>query len=339
MSSYYVRTDSSTANNPAINLTGAASFEINFIAETSSGDPGDLWLGGSHDPNTQVEINGQTYDFTVNWTGTLPTANNDGAGQVPTQFRGEDVMRITVQDYPSPGETTSLVFTPFQQATAAEMDSFGNGRIDVQNLNTNPDPTPVCYVDGTRLETVNGPVAVENLRVGDLLMTRDNGPQPIRWIGWTQHNWPGTEEKLRPVRIPSRSLDGRLPHRDLMVSPQHRVLLCRESFAFMDDDEEYFAPALSLEGYHGIGRATSCQTVRYYHVLMERHSILTAEGVQSESFFPGPMAMRNLSLGNRFQIMALFPQLAVDPINGYSPLCRPALTKRQAIERLCAEAA
>ncbi|MBE0453128.1 MAG: Hint domain-containing protein [Roseovarius sp.] len=336
MSSYYVRTDSSTANNPAINLTGEPSFEITFVAETQSGDQGDLWLGGAPDPNTQVAINGQTYSFTVDWSATLPTDNSKGANQVPAQFRGEDVMRITVHDYPAPGETTSLVFMPFQQASAADMDSFSLGRIDVENLNTAPDPVPVCYVDGTRLETVNGPVAVENLRVGDLLMTRDDGPQPIRWIGWTRHTWPGTAEKLRPVRIPARSLDGTLPHRDLMVSPQHRMLLCRQSFAFVNDIEEYFAPALSLEGYCGIGRDTSCQTVRYYHVLMARHSILTAEGVQSESFFPGPMAIRNLSLGHRFQIMALFPELAADPINGYGPLCRPTLTKRQAIERLCA---
>ena len=337
MTSFYVRTDNNTANNPNINLTTDPSFEITFVAETSTGDPGDLLLEGNPDPDTQVMIGGTTYSFTVNWTATLPTAISDGAGKVPPQFQGDNLMRITVQDYPAAGETTALVFLPDQQATAAEMDAFGNGAIEAQNVNETPDPVPVCYVAGTRLETVNGPVPVENLRVGDMLMTRDDGPQPVRWIGWTQHGWPGTDERLRPVRIPAGSLDGRLPHHDLMVSPQHRILLCREIFAFKGDDEECFAPALGFEGYRGIGRAMSCQTVRYYHVLLEHHSILTAEGVPSESFYPGPVAMSNLSLGHRLQIMALFPDLASDPTSGYGPLCRPALTKRQAIERLRGE--
>ncbi|MCC5976402.1 MAG: Hint domain-containing protein, partial [Rubellimicrobium sp.] len=309
------------------------------VAETPSGDPGDLWLGGSPDPNTQVMINGQTYSFSVSWIGTLPTTNNQGANQVPTQFRGDEIMRIAVQDYPSPGGVTYLVFMPFEQATAAQMDAFGNGAISVQNINTNPDPVPVCYAEGTRLESVNGPVAVENLQSGDLLVTLDDGPQPIRWIGWTEHHWPGTDEKLLPVRIPARSLDGRLPYRDLMISPQHRILLNREIFAFGDADEDCFAPALSLDGYRGVQRDTSCKTVRYYHVLLERHSILMAEGLLSESFFPGPMAMRNLSLGNRVQVMTLFPDLAKDPTGGYGKLCRRALTKRQAVEILFTAAA
>ncbi|MDP3863038.1 MAG: Hint domain-containing protein [Phaeovulum sp.] len=334
MSSYYVRTDSSSANNPAINLTGVSSFQITFIAETPTGDPGDLFLGGAPDPNTQVLIGGQAYNFTVNWIGILPTANNQGGNQVPAQFRGDAVMRISVQDYPSAGQVTYLVFMPYEQATAADMNAFGNGRIDVQNIVTNPDPVPVCYVAGTRLETPKGPVAVEDLRIGDLLTTQDDGPQPIRWIGWTEHSWPDTDEKLRPVRIPARSLNGRLPIRDLMVSPQHRILISREGFPFLDHDTEQFAPALSLEGYCGIARETACSTARYYHVLLERHSVIRAEGLCSESFYPGPMAMRSLSFRNRIRVMSLYPGLAADPRNGYGPLCRTTLTRRQAVELL-----
>lgn len=338
MSSYYVRTDSSTANNPAINLTGDPSFQITFVAETPSGDSGDLWLGGgSPDPNTQVQIGGQTYSFSVNWVGTLPTANRDGAGQVPTQFRGEEVIRIAVQDYPAVGEVTYLTFMPNQQATAAEMDAFGNGRISVQNINETPQPIPVCFVEGTRLATVNGDVAVEDLQVGDLVMTRDHGPQPVRWIGSTAHSWPGTDDKLRPIRIPAGSMPGNLPRRDLMVSPQHRILLSQDHFPFVQK-AEYLAPAIGLEGYRGIQRDAACRTVRYYHVLLDHHSILLAEGLSCESFFPGPMGIRMLSLGHRIEIVSLFPNLADDPAGGYGPLCRPALTKRQAVDLLSAAA-
>jgi hypothetical protein len=336
MSSYYVRTDSSTANNAEINLTGTPTFEITFVAETQSSAPGDLILAGGPDPDTQVEIGGQTYSFSVDWVGTLPSANNQGGNKVPSQFQGDVVMRIAVQDYPAAGEVTHLVFMPYEDATAAEMASFGTGRINVINLTENPEPVPVCYVVGTRLETVNGLIPVENLRTGDLLITGDSGPQPICWIGWTEHRWPGADEKLRPVRIPAGCLNGQAPYHDLLVSPQHRILLSKECFAFMDEQEELFAPALSLEGNRGIMRQAACKTVRYYHVLLAHHSVLRAEGVPSESFFPGPIALRNLGLGHRIQIMTLFPDLAKDPKSGYGPLCRTALTKRQAIERLAA---
>lgn len=336
---YYVRTDSSAAKNAELNLTGAPSFQITFVAQTPSGDPGDLWLDGSPDPTTQVMIDGQLYSFSVNWLATLPTTNNQGANQVPTQFRGDEIMRIAVQDYPSPGSVTYLAFMPYEQATAAEMNAFGKGAIAVQNVNTTPYPVPVCYVAGSRLEGVRGPVAVEDLRIGDLVKTRDSGPQPIRWIGWTEHRWPGTDEGLRPIRIPARSMDGRLPHRDLMISPQHRILLSKQNFAHLDTDEECFAPALSFVGYRGVQRDTSYRMVRYYHVLLDRHSILTAEGLLSESFFPGPVAMRNLSFENRIQVITMFPNLAKDPARGYGRLCRRALTKRQAVDVLFAATA
>lgn len=331
MTSFYARIDSSSANNPSINLTGAPAMLITFAAY---GPSGDLYLNGGPDPNTRVWIGNQSYSFTVNWLGELPTANSQGGNQVPAQFRGDEVMRITVQDYPTAGQVTYLVFMPQEQATASEMDGFGKGRIDVQSVNISPVPVPVCYAAGTLLHTPDGPVRVEDLRPGTQLVTKDDGPQPIRWVGWTEHAWPGTEEKLRPVRIPKGSLGDGLPVRDLLVSPQHRILISKEAFPFLPTDFEQFAPALSLIGYRGIAQDQACRTVRYYHVLLARHSIIRAERLCSESFFPGPIAMRNLSFANRVQILSLYPQLSTNPEGGYGPLCRPSMTKRQAVELL-----
>lgn len=74
--------------------------------------------------------------------------------------------------------------------------------------------------------------------------------------------------------------------------------------------------------------------MRYYHVLLARHSIIRAERLYSESFFPGPIAMQNLSFANRLQVLSLYPRLAENPEDGYGPLCRPSMTKRQAVELL-----
>ena len=69
--SFFARTDSNSANNPALNLTGDPAIEITFLAQTISGDSGDLLLesdAGGPDPDTVVEIGGQTYSFSLTLT-------------------------------------------------------------------------------------------------------------------------------------------------------------------------------------------------------------------------------------------------------------------------------
>lgn len=146
MTIYWTRTDSNSANNPALNSTGAASIQIEFV---TSGTNGDLILEqpapGTVDPDTQVMINGAAYDFVFELSGTMPTTNNNGANQVPDQYKGSDVYVITVYDYPSAGDTTRLYFFPNETATQAEMDSIGNGAIDIQNLDMTPPEGPGLF--------------------------------------------------------------------------------------------------------------------------------------------------------------------------------------------------
>ena len=109
------------------------------ITFVPSGTSGDLILdtaGGAIDPDTQIEIEGIVYDFTFELSGLMPTTKNNGSQQVPDQFEGNAVYIVTVQDYPTAGETTRLAVLPDDLATQAEMDSFGNGAIDVQNVDT-----------------------------------------------------------------------------------------------------------------------------------------------------------------------------------------------------------
>jgi hypothetical protein len=172
---FWARTDSPSANNAALNLTGDASVQITFIRLASGTDPGDTILeqlgAGITDPDTQVLINGVAYDFVYEFSGTLPTNNNNGANQVPVLFRGDPVALVSVIDYPAPGDVTRLAFLPESGATETQMNAFGNGAITVQGLDTTPPPTPVCYLAGTMIETPTGPVRVDDLRRGSLVMT------------------------------------------------------------------------------------------------------------------------------------------------------------------------
>lgn len=330
---YSAREDSGTANNPALNLTSTPALELTFVAETDSGDPGDLFLdqpaGGGVDPDTQVEIGGTSYSFTYEFTGTLPTQKKDGAQQVPDQYEGSTVVLISVQDYPSAGETTRFAFMPDESASLADMDDFGNGRIAVQNLDDTPPSTPICFLKGSGILTPEGEVPVENLRTGDLVMTADDGPMPIRWISCTRHQWPGASDKFRPILIQRGALGSGRPHRDLAVSPQHRMLLRGNDVEIMFGDREVLAPSKGLVGGKGIRWMKGKRAATYYHILLDRHCILKAEGALTESFYPGRTAVRMLTPLQRREIISHFPSSHSGSKFNYGPLARRSLTCRE----------
>ncbi|MFY0691006.1 MAG: Hint domain-containing protein [Paracoccaceae bacterium] len=337
---FWAREDSGTANNPALNLTGAPSVEFTFVAsETSPGaGNGDLFLEqpapGVIDPDTKVEIGGIEYEFVFELVGTMPTLNRDGAGQVPDQFEGSTVYTITVQDYPSVGETTRFAFLPDEEATQAEMDAFGNGRISVQGLDETPDPMAVCFAQGTRIRTPDGEVAIEDLRIGDLVETRDAGPQPILWLSRTQFHWPGAPDSQKPILIAPDALGPGKPRDRLVVSPQHGVLVEAAAVSGKDTagnrDTRRLVPAKALVQRPGIRRMAGKRAVTYFHLMLERHAILFSEGVETESFYPGPMAMAMLTEAQRAQIEKLVPALRDDPDAGYGPRAYQSLGNRQA---------
>jgi len=318
---YWAREDSGSANNPALNLTGADAIEITFVAEDPSGNTGDLQLdkpaADTADPNTQISINGTNYSFVYQLSGTMPTANNDGAQQVPEVYEGSDVVILTVINYPADGETTRLAFMPNESASQVEMDSFGNGAIDIQSVNETPGTTPVCFTKGTLIETPDGDVAVETLRVGDLVTTLDHGAQPIRWIG--SQSFPATG-KFAPVRFRKGTLGNRA---DLSVSQQHRMLISGWQMGLLFSEDAVLATAKSLVNGHSIA---TCEggSVTYYHLLFDRHEIVFAHGIPSESFHPGMVAMDTLGAATREEIRTFFPELRKG-VTGYGPAVRLSL--------------
>ena len=322
---YWARTDSNTANNPALNLTGDASVEITFVP---FGTNGDILLdanGGSFDPDTQVVIGGTAYNFTFELSATLPTLNRDGARQVPDQFQGSAIIVITVQDYPTAGETTRLTFLPNDTATQAEMDSFGNGAISLQNIDING-PGVICFASGTQILTPEGEKPVETLKAGDLVVTIDNGPQPIVWASASERFWPGCSPKDIPVLLKSGSLGEDVPTRDLVVSPQHKILLTPGMFGSGFGGDDALAPAKGLVELPGVRLMRGKRHVVYHHLLFKRHEIILSNRVASESFYPGSTAMKMLSAHQRKEIFALFPELGENPTEGYGPTARRALS-------------
>ena len=324
---FAARTDSSTANNASLNLTGDAAIEITFIALDPNGGTGDLILDGfgdgTTDPDTQVLIDGQSHSFSVAFVGTLPSTAKQGAGKVPDQFEGQEVIVIVVEDYPQPGEVTRLAFLPEGDATLAEMDAFGNGAINIRNLQTNPPPRPVCFHTGTLVAVPAGESLIETLVPGDLVLSWDGPVRRVAWMTRSDHRWGPEADPTKPVLIRKGALGPDRPQRDLVVSPLHKLLVLDR------DGAERLAPARGLLHFAGIRQMKGRRQAAYVHLLLDAPALLVTSGVASESFHPGPTAMKMLSIAQRHALRVALARLGCNE-ESYGAPPRPPMTCREA---------
>jgi Ca2+-binding RTX toxin-like protein len=167
-----------------------------------------------------------------------------------------------------------------------------------------------CFTPGTRIATPRGEVAVEDLREGDRVITRDNGLQEVRWVGARALGAAEfvAEPRLRPVRIRAGALGHGLPERDMLVSPQHRVLLTSERAALYFGEREVLAAARHLVGMEGIAEVRTTGTT-YIHFMCDRHEVVLSDGAWTESFQPGEQVLDGMGDASREEIYMLFPEL------------------------------
>lgn len=181
----------------------------------------------------------------------------------------------------------------------------------------------VCFAKGTLIETASGEKPVETLIVGDLVRTLDHDFQPIRWIGSVQHPAVGA---LAPVMIRKGVLENT---RDLLVSPQHRMLLTGWRAELFFGECEVLASAKSLINDRDIVRVEG-GFVEYFHILFDTHEIIFAEGAPSESFYPAAMGAQALSKDTRDEILTLFPHLGAMDFDGYGASARTSIRFKEA---------
>lgn len=198
---------------------------------------------------------------------------------------------------------------PLGSATGSEGEFSYTGTAFLNIDNTNAGWT--CFTRGTLIETDRGAVAVEDLAVGDLVMTRDNGLQPIRWIGSKalSANALAGNEKLRPIRIRRHALGANIPAADLLVSPQHRVLVRSAIARRMFGADEVLVAAKQLCQIEGIDIAHDASGVEYFHILFDRHEIVISNGAETESLYTGPEALKSVGPQALEEIFTLFPEL------------------------------
>lgn len=271
-------------------LVGSTSYNAGDIASRTEGD-------------LQINADG-TYLFT-------PTANYNGPGPVTTY------TTVDATD-PDNAETASLVI---EVAPVAEV---------IPACLTSPIPPIPCFVEGALIKTAYGEVAVEDLKVGDLVQTFDHGLQPLRWVG--RRHLDARElaenENLRPIRICKTVVGAENGVRDLVVSPQHRILIASKVAERMFDSTEVLVAAKHLLVIEGVNVAYDLEEVTYLHILFDNHEIVYAGGILSESLYLGHQVQLSLATDGWEEIRILFPE--VTSPNFIPTSCRQIIGGKQA---------
>jgi len=143
---------------------------------------------------------------------------------------------------------------------------------------TTPSPggsqPPACFCTGTRILTTRGAVTVEQLRTGDRVVTHTGGVMRVRWVGRSTIDPRGADPlHVMPVRIMAGALDANVPVRDLLVSPCHAILA-----------GGVLVQAAALVNGVTVVREQSLPGNMYWHIELDTHAVLLANGAPAESF-------------------------------------------------------
>lgn len=279
------------------------------------GEAGDDQLVGGPDNDT---LDGGTGDDLF----TFAEAGNH------TIIGGEDADGNDVDVIDLTGIDANVIETGFEAGRIEFLDS--NGNITRRATYSEIEQVIICFTPGTRIATPTGERLVEELRVGDPVFTRDNGVQDLRWIGTKTLS--GAELKqspaLRPILIKAGSLGRGRPERDVVVSPNHRMLINDPETALLFGESEVLVSAKHLTERAGIARVLMPQ-VTYLHLLFDRHEVILADGAWTESFQPGDYSLGGLGGAQRRELFKLFPELAQDRQGGFAA-ARQVLRKHEA---------
>lgn len=189
----------------------------------------------------------------------------------------------------------------------------------------------VCFTSGSYVATPQGQKPVEDIRPGDVVITRDNGLQTVRWANSRTLNASEltANAHLKPVLIKKDTFGQGRPMQDMYVSPQHKMLVNDWRASLLFAEQEILAPAKGLINGRNILRADRNDSVTYVHFLFDRHEVILVDDVWSESFHPGEQALSALEGPNRNELLELFPALSAGG-NLYGRTARPTITVKQA---------
>lgn len=182
----------------------------------------------------------------------------------------------------------------------------------------------ICFTAGTLIDTPDGPREVEDLYPGDLVTTRDNGPQEVLWMGLRRISGARmfAMPALRPVRIRADTFG---THGDLIVSPGHQILLTGDAPRALWNTPEVLVRAGDLIDDRRVTVDHAATDAHYLHILTRRHEVLCANGLWTESFHPGVADLGHVDPGDLEELLDCVPGIDIDD-TAYGPHARRCLS-------------
>ncbi len=287
-----------TGDDSLIGGTDADLLEGGAGSDTLVGSENDTLQGGDGDDYIQLEDLGEAGAGTISIDGGTgaqsdgDTLDLNGLADRATLIRNVD---------PLTGETSgSVTLLDGTVVTFSNIDQV------------------ICFTPGTKILTESGFRPIEDLKIGDGLITMDNGIQPLAWIGSRTVPAFGI---FAPVRLRAGALPGL--ENDILVSPQHKMLLKGQDIELHFGTDEVFAAAQLLENGDTITREVGGE-VTYIHLMLPQHEVIYAEGAPTESFHVGKVGLNSLSSEEKEDLFDAFPHLRFNP-DAYGPSARRCL--------------
>ena len=241
---------------------------------------GDIALDGGYGDNDTLDLSKLPYDYTVNITNTILQGTQGLTA--PEAYDGT----VTYTD--DAGMLHTISFT----------------RISTIVVD--------CFTAGTFIETENGNVLIEDIVAGQMVRTLDHGFQPVRWIGKSTVDGIG---KNAPVMIKAGALGN---EHDFMVSQNHRMLISDWRAEVLFGEEEILVPAKSLVNGDTI-YVQPTDRIEYIHMMFDKHEVVFAEGVATESFFAGSYNLSKMESEVLEELVEIFPELDANRSNFVEP--------------------
>ena len=293
----WARGANANAGNASLNVRSKSQIPTTELEFITSGTNGDYLLdfatdgtgAPAIDPDTTVLINGVEYSFTVEFSGTLPNSNKltNVGGE---NLQGKTITVITAGD----GNEYVFLTDPTVPSSFIILDDLPNGAFNIGNLQTTGSVV-ICFANGTLIDTPDGPRPVETLAPG-MIVSTDAGPLPLRWVGQRKITAEDMlrEPDLRPVEIATGALGPNVPSKPVRLSANHRVLLDGWKVELAVGEARVLCAAKHLIGRRNVHRVLPKDGVTYFHLMFDSHRLVTASGLFSESFEPGPVGMATL---------------------------------------------
>lgn len=193
------------------------------------------------------------------------------------------------------------------------------------------DGAMICFAPDTAIRTADGAQLIQHLRVGDKIVTKDNGLQEILWAGHRRvtagrlYAMP----HLRPIRFRAGALGLCRPDADLYVSPQHRMVVSGAAAMALFNTPEVLVAAEGLVNGTSIQVDLTPRDAVYIHIMLPQHQVIWANGLETESFHPANAALDQIEESQRSALQAVLPAVTDDPF-AYGDYARRNLTAPEA---------